>query len=92
MKTSSKTARHPYKAERAMPPRTIRAAEITPENLDVVILQDRSWIAIWCGPKKRKLGHWFLYAKRRKSIVLRTTIHDVSRVATLKELIPFATA
>lgn len=73
-----------------MPPRTLKAAEITPENLDVVILQDRSWLALWCGPKRRKLGHWFLYAKKRKSIVLRATLRDATRVATLKELIPFA--
>lgn len=71
-----------------MAQRTMRAAKITPENLDVVILQDRLWLALWCGPRKRKLGHWFVYRKR-KTLSLRARIYDVSREATFKELLGF---
>lgn len=63
--------------------------KLDPINLEVFVLQNRNWLAVWCGPRGKKIGHWFLYRKG-KHFVLRARIHEISRKATLDELVPFA--
>lgn len=82
----SRFSKHPARA----------IVDLDPSELEVVILQDRQWLAVWCGPRKRKIGHWFVYSKAKADekhpniLLLRATIPQVPRDAKLDELAGFA--
>lgn len=64
--------------------------KLTPENLEVIIKQNRKCLAVWCGPKKRKMGYWFVFEKLKgDKVALRATINEASSSGTIEELTGF---